>query len=337
MLTLPATAPIAPTKVLAAFKKLVVAYDFSPYADTALDYALDLATMQNSEVTLVHVQSPANHAVAGEEGFEITHKTDQDLSERLEQLADRSRGRGIGTRWLLRAGSPADVLTQTVADLKPCILFLGAYGNERLDRKVLGSTAECLLRTLPCPVVTLGPKAVKTTHSDPTGAERVICPIDFPEDVGDRLRIIARLAKALHADVELVHAVDVCHEYSRPHSAADTQFELDLLVCRLLREGVAAQSTLLYGAPERVISERARAVNAQYIMFGLHKEGPFSSYFRKSLVARVIKDAPCAIFTFAQPVEADLQVVERYSTARSSSWQHQTEKCLNCQRPTEVR
>jgi hypothetical protein len=49
-------------------------------------------------------------------------------------------------------------------------------------------------------------------------------------------------------------------------------------------------------------------------MFGLHKNGNVSSYFRKSLVASVIKNAPCAIFTFAQPVEADLQEVERYST-----------------------
>jgi len=313
MPTLTATMPIVPTEGSAAFKKLVVAYDFSSYADTALDYALDFAMRQNSEVTLVHVQSPANHAAAGEEGFEAAHKTGKDLSERLEQMADRSRRRGVDTRWLLRAGSPADVLTQTVADLKPDILFLGAYGNDRLDRKVLGSTAEYLLRTLPCPVVTIGPKAVKE-NSDPNRAERVICPIDFPEDVDDRLRIIARLAKALRADVELVHAVDVCHEYSRPHSAADTQFEFDLLVGRLLREKVAAQSALLYGAPERVISERAQAVNAQYIMFGLHKDGHFSSYFRKSLVARVIKNAPCAIFTFAQPVEADLQEIERSST-----------------------
>jgi nucleotide-binding universal stress UspA family protein len=312
MPALTATMPIAAAQV-STFRKLVVAYDFSPYADTALDYALDLATKQHSEVTLVHVQSLVNLAEAGKENAKAAHKVGQDPGERLEQIADRSRGRGVDTRWLLRTGSPADVLTQTVADLKPNILFLGAYGNNRLDRKVLGSTAEYMLRTLPCSVVTLGPKAVKT-NSDPAGAERVICPIDFPEDVDERLRIIARLAKALGADVELVHAVDVCHEYSRPHSAADTQFEFDLRVGRLLREGVAAQSALLYGAPERVISEHAQAVNARYIMFGLHKAGHFSSYFRKSLVARVIKNAPCAIFTFAQPVEGGLQKVERYST-----------------------
>ena len=313
MPTLPAKMPIVSTEGSAIFKKLIVACDFSPYADTALDYALDLATRQNSKVTLVHVQSPSHHAVACEEDLDAAHKVSRDLSERLEQMADRCRRLGVDTRWLLRAGSPADVLTRTVAHLKPDILFLGAYGNDRLDRKVLGSTAEHLLRTLPCPVVTIGPKAVKE-NSDSIETERVICPIDFPEDVDDRLRIIARLAKALHADVELVHAVDVCHEHSRPYNAADTQFEFDLLVGRFLREGVAAQSALLYGAPERVISERAQAVNAHYIMFGLHKNGHFSSYFRKSLVARVIKSAPCAIFTFPQPVDSDLQEVERYST-----------------------
>jgi nucleotide-binding universal stress UspA family protein len=314
MPTLPATMPIVPTEGSATFKKLVVAYDFSPHADNALDYALNFATRQNSEVTLVHVQSPAKHAEAGEEAFEA-HKSDRDLSERLEQLADRSRGRGVDTRWLLRVGSPADVLTQMVTDLKPDILFLGAYGNDRLDRKVLGSTAEYFLRTLPCPVVVIGPKVVKE-NSGPNRVERVICPIDFPEDVDDRLKIIARLAKALSAEVELVHAVNVCHEFSRPHSAADTQFEFDLLVGRLLREGVAAKSALLYGAPEHVISERAHAVHANYIMFGLHKNGNVSSYFRKSLVAGVIKNAPCAIFTFAQPVEPGLEEVERYCTGK---------------------
>ena len=58
-------------------------------------------------------------------------------------------------------------------------------------------------------------------------------------------------------------------------NAADTQFEFDLLVGRLLRKGVAAKSALLYGAPEHVISERAHAMNANYVMFGLHKEGTF--------------------------------------------------------------
>jgi nucleotide-binding universal stress UspA family protein len=96
MPTLPATMPIFPTKGSSAFKNLVVAYDFSPYADTALDYALDLATRQNSKVTLVHVQSPSNHP--GEKDLDAARKVSHDISERLEQIVNRSRGRGVDTR-----------------------------------------------------------------------------------------------------------------------------------------------------------------------------------------------------------------------------------------------
>jgi nucleotide-binding universal stress UspA family protein len=290
---------MVPAEVFASFKKLVVAYDFSPHADTALDYALDLATKQNSEIILVHVQNPNNEAIAAGDEATRTHKVIPDLRELLEQKGDHSRKMGVNTRWLLRPGPTAEGLALMVAELQPDVLFLGAYGNNRLDRKVLGSTAESLLRTLPCPVVTIGPKAIKK-KSNPSQPENVICPIDFPDDVHERLRMISGVAKALRADVELVHAVDVCHEHSFPHNAADIQFEFELLVEWLQRQGVATQSTLLYGAPERVISERAQEVNAQYIMFGLHLNGHLSSYSRKSLVAKVIKHAPCAIFTFAQ-------------------------------------
>jgi Universal stress protein family len=85
-----------------------------------------------------------------------------------------------------------------VADLQLDVLFLGAYGNNRLDRRVLGSTAETLLRTLPCPVVTIRPKDSKT-NSDPNQPEKVICPIDFPDDVHERLRIIKNAPCAIFA------------------------------------------------------------------------------------------------------------------------------------------
>lgn len=303
MATLTSPIPMDSTEVFATFRKFVVAYDFSPSAETALEYALDLAATQNAEVVLVHAQD--RQAVAVGADRETAQNIPSNLGERLEWIAESSRKQGIDVRSLVKTGSPAEALSQVVTDLQPNILFLGAYGNDRLDRKVLGSTAESLLRTLPCPVVTVGPKVVKR-NVEPGQPVKVICPIDFPEDVHERLKIVARLAKALCADLEIVHAVDVCHEYSRPHNAADIQFEFDLLVGRLLREGVAAQSTLLYGAPERVISEHAQALNAHYIMFGLHKLGLFSSYFRKSLVAKVIKNAPCAVLTYAQAVQADL-------------------------------
>jgi nucleotide-binding universal stress UspA family protein len=283
--------PLPSTQSPLSFKKLLVAYDFSPYADIALEYALDLAVKQSAEITLLHaVRSLETDASS--------------IPERdLDVALNKCRSLRITARTLSRTGPAGAVIAEAVAEIKPDVLFLGAYGNDRQDRKVLGSTAELLLRILPCPIAVVGPKAIKQPPT-PDGSEKIICPVDFPEDVHERLSMIARFARALRADVQLVHAVDVYHELSRPHSATDTQFEFEMLAAHLLHEGVAAEATLLYGIPEEVIAELAARAKANYILFGMHKDGNFSSFFRKSLVARVIKLAPCAVFAFPQPGEA---------------------------------
>ena len=130
------TAPIPMTtsQIAPVFKRLVVAYDLSSYADTAFDYTMDLATKHDSEIILVHMQKPCVDPTAGSDGAAARMAT-SDLGKILEQKADLSRRLGIETRWLLQTGMPVDVLAQVVADLKPDILFLGAYENDRLDRK----------------------------------------------------------------------------------------------------------------------------------------------------------------------------------------------------------
>ena len=105
------TAPIPMTtsQIAPVFKRLVVAYDFSSYADTAFDYAMDIATKHNSEIILVHMQKPCDDSTAGSDGAAARMVT-SDLGKCLEQKVDCARRLGIETRWLLQTGMPVDVL-----------------------------------------------------------------------------------------------------------------------------------------------------------------------------------------------------------------------------------
>lgn len=93
--------------------------------------------------------------------------------------------------------------------------------------------------------------------------KKFVVAYDFSPSAETTLEYALDLAARQDAELILVHAQG-CQaaavggdRQATAHGAANTQFEFDLLVDRLLREGVAAQSTLLYGAPKRVISERA--------------------------------------------------------------------------------
>lgn len=275
------------------FGKLLVAEDFSPLADVALDYALELAAKHQCEFRVVYALGDgAGISPVGDDGT----PAEESLGQRLEDVAKRCKKVVETAECVVRKGSVHDVLMNEVETWKPDVVLLGAYGHDLSERDRLGSTAESFLRALPCAVVTIGPNVV--ARSDQSKHMPVIvCPMDLPDGAHDHLRMIARVAKTLGAKVSLVHAVDVHDPFHRP-SHADMQFQCGRLVTELLREGVLAESTLLYGLPEEQIAEHAQENHACYILFGLHKYGNFSSYFHKSLVARVIKSAPCGIMTF---------------------------------------
>jgi nucleotide-binding universal stress UspA family protein len=270
-----------------AFGRLLIAYDFSPQAEAALAYARELSAQQGSLIRLVYACSPASELAGGA------------CEERIRTVAGHASINMPEVECVARPGPMLEVLEQEVKDWRPHVLFVGADAGGAGAGEGLGMTAESLLRSLPCPVVVVGPM-VKMPKQQGDKARTVVCPVDFPDDVQARLKLIARMAGALGAEVRLVHAVDVSREASRPHSAADIQFEFERLTAGLLAEGVAAESRMLYGVPEKVIGRHAAECGAAYIVFGLHKEGEFSSYTCKSLVNRVIRTAPCSVVTFPQ-------------------------------------
>ncbi len=292
-------------------RRILVAHDFSKFSDLALDYAMDLAVRERAKIRLIHIVEPEPMAYAqvSPRLDDRLHARQFDGEQRLQAAADRCSQQAIDTEQCIRTGSVAEVLEREVNGWGPQLLFLGAFGAHGTAGPCLGSTTEFLLRSLPCTVVAVGPKTQQITVAG--GASRtMICPLDLPghlggaSDIEEQLKMIVNYARTLHATVKLIHVVDVSHELSRPHSAADTQFEFELLVGRLLCAGVAAEATLLYGRAETVIPRYALEQHACCILFGLHQEGAFTSYYYKSLVASVIRQATCPTWAFAQKVGA---------------------------------
>ena len=288
-----------------------MAHDFSKFSDLALDYALDLAVMERAKIRLIHIvePEPADHTHASPRLEDRLHARQFEGEQRLQAAADRCSQHAIAAEQCIRSGSVAEVLEREVNAWNPQLLFVGAYGAHDPSGPCLGSTAEFLMRSLPCTVVAVGPKTQQITFEG-SAPRTMICPLDLQGDPGgssdveEHLKMIVDFARTLHATVKLIHVVDVSQELSRPHSAADTQFELELLVGRLLCAGVAAEAKLLYGKAEALIPRYALEQHASCILFGLHQEGALTSYHYKSMVARVIRQAPCPTWTFAQRLGA---------------------------------
>jgi len=135
---------------------ILVPHDFSETADHALLFALDLAERLGARVTVMH-------AYEIDYGFPESTIASVDLLAQirtaagtaLEAVVARARKRGVPVEGLLQQGAPWREVNAVAADKKADLVIMGTHGRRGVARALLGSVAEKVVRTAPCPVLTV--------------------------------------------------------------------------------------------------------------------------------------------------------------------------------------
>jgi universal stress protein A len=144
-------------------KHLLVPTDFSEGAEEALNYACELARTFGATVHLMHVIGIPALGVP-ELGVAVTSTMIDSLTREneiaLEELADRKRNLAPFGQVLLRTGDARDMINQTAKEVGADLIVMGTHGRRGISRALLGSITETVVRTAPCPVLTVRPHTV---------------------------------------------------------------------------------------------------------------------------------------------------------------------------------
>ncbi len=133
--------------------------DFSSCADQAQAHAVRLARGVKADVILMYVLVEAvlfGEGVVGMAQVERIYESQRRWAEKA--LADRVaalEGQGITARSLLVVGNPADEIVRAAEREHADLIVLGTHGRGAMGRFFLGSVADRVVRTAPCPVVTV--------------------------------------------------------------------------------------------------------------------------------------------------------------------------------------
>jgi nucleotide-binding universal stress UspA family protein len=141
---------------------VLVGLDFSDSSHEVLRTAATLARTAGSELHLVHVLPPlaidmiaVSRADRGLGAAERLEKTREGLDELASQIVGSVK-RIVGH---IRVGKADLEIAQLASDLRADLIVVGTQGHRGgLDRLLLGSVAESLVRHAPCPVLTYRPK-----------------------------------------------------------------------------------------------------------------------------------------------------------------------------------
>ncbi len=145
-------------------KKILVPYDFSEYAEAALDFALEFSQASQGEVSILNViEYPlaTTFNVSGEIGqlnaedeiftLELIKKTKSRLKELRE--SDKYRDASFSTHVMM--GNPYDGINNLVDEDGTDLIIMGTKGATGLKEMFVGSNAEKVVRKAKCPVITI--------------------------------------------------------------------------------------------------------------------------------------------------------------------------------------
>jgi len=140
------------------FKTILVATDFSQASEHALAYAQALATSFGSTLHLLHVVPDPVLASAWSEAYayDLTALGESLRSEAEQQLTERAKSiRDVAVTTEALVGSPAGTIAGTAAERGVDLIVMGTHGRSGFSHLFMGSVAERVVRSAPCPVLTV--------------------------------------------------------------------------------------------------------------------------------------------------------------------------------------
>lgn len=136
------------------WRRILVPLDFSLTSLRALKLAVPLARRSEARLLLLNVIEPNPYATGMEGAVLVLPEVTvaRNAKKQLPQVARRFVPKSIPVTSLVGNGRAADVIVKTAEEKGADLIMLSTHGHTGLDRLLMGSTAEQVVRSAKCPV-----------------------------------------------------------------------------------------------------------------------------------------------------------------------------------------
>ena len=257
-------------------KRILVPVDFSAGSVMAWRGAKSLGASVGASVTGLFVHDWVIYPELVPSPLDIDSAL-ADLRRRLGAGKDDIRG---------VAGSPAGTIVAWGRELDYDLIVMGTHGRTGMERLLLGSVAESVIRASPVPVLVV---------RRPLGRVRVVlAPVNFQPYSQDGLIRAAEVASVLGARLQVLHAVDApiygAEALKGPrHLLADAVNKIP----ESLRKACKPKTRIAFGAPAEQIAAAGRL--ADLVVVAAHRKGFLNETLLGTTCERLVRHCPAPV------------------------------------------
>jgi nucleotide-binding universal stress UspA family protein len=281
--------------VMPTLRHLLCPVDFSHPSAQALRYAAALSAAMSGDLTILHVRAAASRPFGGNRSPEPT----------LEEFAASLIGTQPSIRLVERDGDPVPEILDAATALGSDVIIMGTHGRAGLERLLLGSVTERVVRRSPVPVLTV-PRRQPPDAREPIILATVLCAVDFSEASRRAVEYAASVAASAGARLVLAHALEWSEEEERPSAAPgqslpsseeDAMARLNRLLSDDLRARSSPEFVIGYGTPAEEVLRLARELETDLVVLGIRRRNPIDLAVFGSTAQRLTREGACAVLT----------------------------------------
>ena len=133
-------------------EKILVALDGSIHSEKALDQAISMSTVCNSELFAISVVEA--YPTSLNSGLGVKKKIEKDTREYLEQVERKVAKENISFETIVHSGGqPHESIVKEAKKRNIDLIVMGTHGRSGLKRIILGSVAQKVIGYAPCSVL----------------------------------------------------------------------------------------------------------------------------------------------------------------------------------------
>jgi nucleotide-binding universal stress UspA family protein len=284
--------------------RILCPIDFSEFSELAYDYAQSLAWRYQATLLLEHVTEtlpPMYPYYAFPNAYvEISQELRTHAEQQLQEFAKTHARHGVQPECSVHDGVVANVILDLAEALAVSLIVMGTHGLRGIERVMLGSITDKVLRKAHCPVLAVR----KPVHDPVTQAgvpdiirlQRILCCTDFSDQSEQALEYAVSLATEYGGELTLLHVLeDVADSADIQEEIAKAMENLENRISPEMRKNCKTKTLVRIGSPYQQILELTLESGTDLIVMGVRGRNALDLAVFGSTTYRVVQLGPCPV------------------------------------------
>jgi nucleotide-binding universal stress UspA family protein len=276
-------------------KRVLAGVDFSDWTGPVLKTAAEVAGRYGAKLTAVYAETflpPPYFTHRGMDQIAGVLEIQKDEARRyLVDTVHKEIGGQAALETLLLEATPVEGILMAAEEKGAGLIALGTHGRSGLNRLLLGSVAERVVRGAKVPVLTVRGGAAAACRMP---FRKILCPVNYTEVARDSLRYAADLARRFGAELTVMTSLE-----GGADGAGEREQERRL--CDWIPEEVQAHCTLRpvvrRGDAAEQVLRMAKEEGSDLVVIGAQHRPLLETTIFGTTSVRVMRHAACPVLT----------------------------------------